>query len=280
MQQPSSSTSSPAAQAVRHTAGGTVRVFLAEALLLPTGLITAAYLTRPLGPAGYGLFTLAAMLTTWIAQSAASLFSRTTIKFVSKAEDWRPVGTTVLRVYLACGLSTALLLWGTAEPIAALFGEPKLPIYLQLFAADLVLFSLVQAPRGILIGAGQFRKRAIASAIRWPVRLLLIILLVEMGLSVSGAILGSVGATLVELAVCRFYVRPTLFSASAFPVRKLWSYATLLLLYALSVRLFTSASSPSSRWRRYLSGRASTGRRSLPKGWRSCRCHGPSRTQV
>jgi hypothetical protein len=34
----------------RQTVRGAVVVFLAEALILPTGLITAAYLTRKLGP--------------------------------------------------------------------------------------------------------------------------------------------------------------------------------------------------------------------------------------
>jgi O-antigen/teichoic acid export membrane protein len=39
----------------RHVLDGTIRVFLAEALLLPTGLLTTAFLTRRLGPEGYGL---------------------------------------------------------------------------------------------------------------------------------------------------------------------------------------------------------------------------------
>ncbi len=37
------------------TADGTIWGFLAEALILPTGLISAAYLARALGPDGYGV---------------------------------------------------------------------------------------------------------------------------------------------------------------------------------------------------------------------------------
>lgn len=73
----------------RQTADGTIWGFLAEALVLPTGLITAGYLTRHLGPEGYGLFTLAATLIGWVTFSTTSLFSRTTIKFISEANDWR-----------------------------------------------------------------------------------------------------------------------------------------------------------------------------------------------
>jgi len=42
----------------RHLLTGTIRIFLAEALILPTGFITAIYLARSLGPAGYGIFAL------------------------------------------------------------------------------------------------------------------------------------------------------------------------------------------------------------------------------
>ncbi len=35
---------------------GTIAIFAAEALVLPTGLLIVAILTRRSGPAGYGLF--------------------------------------------------------------------------------------------------------------------------------------------------------------------------------------------------------------------------------
>ncbi|MBI3058601.1 MAG: oligosaccharide flippase family protein, partial [Deltaproteobacteria bacterium] len=83
-----------------------------------------------------------------------------------------------------------------------------------------------------------FRQRAFAGASHWIARLLLIVILVELGLSVPGAILGSIGASLVELAIGRFYVRPSLFHRTAFPVRQLWEYAAPLFLFAVSLRLY------------------------------------------
>ena len=84
---------------------GTIRVFLAESLFPLTGLITASFLARQLGAANYGLFTLSAMLIAWIEFSITSLFGRATIKFVSEAEDWRPVAATVIRHYLVISCS-------------------------------------------------------------------------------------------------------------------------------------------------------------------------------
>lgn len=220
-----------------HMVVGTIRVFLGEMLLLPTGLLTAAYLTRKLAPEGYGLFTVAATLVAWIEWSITAIFARAAFKLIGEADDWRPVGAAVARLHVVIGGATALALWLCANPIAVLLKAPALAGYLRLFAIDIPIFSLAQAHRSILVGIGNFRQRAMVTAIRWIARLLFIVILVQMGLSIPGAIIGSIGASLIELAVCRFYVQPSLFGRINFPSRQLWEYAAPLLLYAVSMRL-------------------------------------------
>ena len=83
------------------TLAGTVRLLAAEALVFPTGLVTAAYLTRRLGADGYGVFSLAALIITWVQWSAVSLLSRSTILSVRQAVDWKPLGTRILQIHLA-----------------------------------------------------------------------------------------------------------------------------------------------------------------------------------
>jgi O-antigen/teichoic acid export membrane protein len=216
---------------------GVIRGFLAEALFPLTGLITAAFLTRRLGPEGYGLLTLAAALVAWLEWTVGSLFSRATIKLVGEAEDWRPVGATLVRLHLIWGCSAALLLWLVASPIAVLFDEPALAGYLGLFALEIPISNLARVHTNILVGIGSFRARALARAGRWIARLVIIVVLVELGFSVPGAILGSIGASLVELAIGRLCVRPSLSSGSPFPARRLWAEAVPLFLFALSLTL-------------------------------------------
>jgi O-antigen/teichoic acid export membrane protein len=210
-------------------------ILLAEALFIPTGLLTAAFLTRRLGPHGYGLFTLAVTLVSSAEWCVPSLFSRATIKLISEAQDWRPIGATILRLYLIAGGSVALLLYLLVIPCATLLHEPDLASALRLFVFDVPLFCLAQAHRSILIGIGGFRQKALASAGRWIARPCLIVLLVELGFSITGAILGSMGALLVELAISRSYVRPRLLYATHVPTRQLWHYSVPLFLSALSV---------------------------------------------
>ncbi len=225
-------------QSGRHLLNGLIWVFLAEALVLPTGVVTAAFLTRKLGPQAYGLFTLATMVVGWIEWTVTSIFARATVKLVSETRDWQPVATVVMRLHLLASGSAALLLWLFAPLVASLLGESVLVSYLRLFAIDIPLFSLGQAQRDILVGMGDFRERALGRAARWIAKMALIILLVEVGLSVPGAILGSIGASLVQLALGRYYIPFFLFRRSNFSINYLWIYAAPLFLVSLTLRIY------------------------------------------
>ena len=106
---------------------GTVRVFMAESLLIPSGLLMAAYLARRLGPGGYGIFTVAAALVAWIEWSLTAMFARASVKFVADARDWRPIGSTILSVHLFLSIAAALLLWLAAPLLAGFLDTPELP---------------------------------------------------------------------------------------------------------------------------------------------------------
>nr|MBA3243332.1 oligosaccharide flippase family protein [Acidobacteriota bacterium] len=219
--------------------GGTARIFAAEALLVPTGLVTAAFLSRRFGPEGYGLLTLASVLVVWVESNVAAALSRPAIKLVGDGDDWRPVGAAVLRLYIVVGLGLALALWAASQALAAALGEPALAGYLKVLALDVPLFCAAQAHRNIIVGLGRFRERALVSAWRWVARLLLVVVFVLVEGSPAGALWGSVCASLVELVVCRRYARPRLFGRGAYPARRLCGYALPLVVSALCVSLYS-----------------------------------------
>jgi len=221
----------------RNAVAGTLGVSLADMLILPTGLITTVYLTRRLGPESYGLYTLAATMIAWTSWTVSSLFSRTTVKFVAEADDWRPVGAALMRLCVLTSIGIMLVLLVVAGPLATLLHEPRLAAYLRLFSLEVPLFVLAQGHRNILVGIGALRERALISAGRWISRLLLIVLLVQMGMSVTGAIVGSVAASAVELLIARRYVRPSLWGPVSSLLRSPWAYGLPLLLAAVSLRL-------------------------------------------
>jgi len=218
-----------------HLLQGSILVLLAEALLPLTGIVTAAFLTRSLGAADYGLLTLAATFISWIELAINSLFSRATVKVIGDAEDWRPAGASLLRLHVWISAGAMIVCWILAKPTAALLNEPAMAGYLALFALDIPIFSLANCHRSMLVGRGQYRCRAGASASRWITRLVLIIVLVKLGFSVRGAIVGSIGASLAELAIARYYIRPGWPQRGTTP-SAIWDYALPVFFSALALR--------------------------------------------
>jgi O-antigen/teichoic acid export membrane protein len=68
----------------------------------------------------------------------------------------------------------------------------------------------------------------------------LILLFVEMGLSVPGAILGSLGAAVVELAINRRYIKPPFLGHIAVPTKPFYDLGLLLGLSSLLFLIFSS----------------------------------------
>jgi O-antigen/teichoic acid export membrane protein len=228
------------AQPGRHLLDGTARVFLAGLLLPLTGIITAAFLTRRLGAEGYGLLVLSTTLFVWVELTINALYSRATIKFVGEAKDWLPIGTTVIRLYLLAGIGGGLLLGLLAFPVAWLVDEPVLAPYLALYALQVPISSLSQGHQNILIGIGGFRQKALSNAGRWIARLALILFLVQIGLSVPGAILGSIGASVVELAITRRFIRPPFLGHIAVYTRPFFALGILLGFSSLLIQIFSN----------------------------------------
>ena len=198
----------PALEGWSNLWSGSALILLADLLMVPTGLATVAVLTRWLGPEGYGRFALAASLIAGVEWGLASILSRPTIHGLSHASDWRPVARTLLGWHLILAVAVLSVLWILARPLAELLREPMLFTYLALFACDLPFFLLAQAYRNILTGRGQFAARALTGASRWLARLVLIAIAVGIGLSIPAAIVASIGASIVELAIGRWALGP------------------------------------------------------------------------
>lgn len=227
-----------APSATQELFGGSARVFVAEAISLPTGLVTAAFLARQFGPSGYGVFTLTMAIVAWLEWTLASLFARPAVKLVADAKDWRPASALVLRMYTASGLLGLAALWLSAGPLASLMHEPSLTRHLHVLALDVPLFMMTQAHQQILVGTGAYAKRATVAAWRWTGRMVLVLILVGAGYSIDGALAAIVGASVLELVAARRYVKPSFRGAADGDARTMWAYALPLFAAALSLRLF------------------------------------------
>ncbi len=219
-------------------ATGALKGFAAHALRLPVGLLIAAFLSRRLGPEDYGLLTVATAIVVWIELSIALLFSRTTTKFVAETDAWRAVASGLLQAQMLISLAAAGLLIAAAPLLGAWLRSPELGAYLRLFAIDIPIFSLGRIHLAIATGRGAFGLRAWLIACRPAAQLVLILILVGGGLSIRGAILAVIGASIVKLAVARVFVRPALWGRFPLPLRRLGGFALPVFLYSAGMQLF------------------------------------------
>lgn len=211
---------------------------VAEGLALPTGLLTAVFVARTLGPAAYGLLAIATSFVAVLEWMVAALLSRAVIKVVGESEAWRPLAVTAIRLHLVIGLALTAIVMLTAGPLAALLGEPSLAWYLRGFALELPLFALLSAARNVQAGTGDFGVRALSSGIRWIARLILVVGFVWAGFGIPGAIAGSVAAVLVGSVVGQATLGVPWWRGPAAPAARLWSLAAPFFLLALSLRLY------------------------------------------
>lgn len=218
--------------------GGTAAVMLGEGISLPAALVTAAVLTRGLGPEGYGRFTVAATLVTTLEWLLVAIYAKVVVKFVAEANDWRPVAATAFRAYVYSGLAIAAVLFAVAGPLAALLNDELLAPHLQLFAVEIPLFAAFIACRNVLAGLGSYRQQALAGAVRWLGRMSLIIALIHLGWAVRGAILGSIGGIVLALSVALGFVGRDVLGRPGFPLRSIAHLALPAFLLMLTVRLF------------------------------------------
>ncbi len=226
------------AQPGRHMMEGSIRNLMAEALFPLTALITAGFLTRQLGPSGYGLLVLAVSIVLLIQWCLNAIFARATIKHVSEAADWGPIGTAAANLQLMAGTGAMLATWILALPFGRLSGEPDLAWYVGIMAVDIPLACLVQSHRHILTGLGRFGQLGLLSASRWMVRLLFIVVFVLAGWGITGAIFGMITGTLGELLLARRVIHPVLFRWVSWAQWPLWDYALPLFVSSVCGAVF------------------------------------------
>ncbi len=222
----------------RHLFSGIGLRFLGEALILPTGLITAAFLSRTFGPNGYGLITLCIVIVSWLEWGINSVLARSAIHYVATKEDWQPAAGKIVQWHLILSLLAAAALGFAAPHIAQALNQPELRSLLRLLAIDIPFFCVGNAHYNLLVARQRYLPCAILSSVRSLARLAFIVAFVLGGLGISGVLWGLIGSSIATLIGCRFYVRPSFLKPLRVPMPDFWNAATWLFGYALCLRFF------------------------------------------
>ena len=214
----------------------------AELLVFPTGIITAAFLTRALGVEVYGQLSLIFALIALPAWTASTVVSgRAAVKLISGAADPLGPSSLILTANLGIGVLVASIFALLSGQIAGLAGQPALGPFLLLASVEIGMLPIVRAYRDILTGQGHYEESGLARAVFHISRLFGVVLLVLAGWNVVGVIVANILARAAEIVWCRRYVRPPLFKGSLGTWRDLLGIVPGVLVYALCLQTFNNA---------------------------------------
>lgn len=203
----------------------------ADALLPITGFVVAVYLTRTLGPAQYGLYSVLFTIVLSFNFVISSACRQATIRRIALEEDWSPAAAEALRVHLILGIICSAGLFLAAPLFAIMLRLPEVTPLLRLYATEILFFSLVAPHRLTLIARGLFNLRALLGCVNRIGRMLFILVFVASGLSVEGAILGNIMAVVVELIATRVLSPIPLGLVYRINLAKLLRFALPLMVY-------------------------------------------------
>lgn len=184
-----------------NVARGALLGIAGQAWHLLTVLLLYRFLAVRLGPSGFGEWRLALSVLIWFEIFINSGLVKVTTKAISET----PVGRQkVVRAgYIAQALVamlTFVALEVTAPLIARLLSSPDLSTLLRIAALDIPLYAAFMLAASVVLGEERFERQALAWIIYATAKFAAIIVLVAVGFSVPGALVGNALSSLVGFA--------------------------------------------------------------------------------
>jgi len=224
----------------RATARGTVKIALSMGVAAVAGLVLHVYLARALQPELYGIVAVVTSVIVWWEAATGALVRQATERMVAGAgEAWRGVAGSSVRTALATSIVVAAASFAVAPLIGSALEDPRLTGYIRLMSLDIPLWVLWVAWTAVLNGQRHYGRRALSTAAYWAGKAVLICGLVALGWSVTGAIIGSICASIVGLVVA-WALAGVRLPRPSLPTRELMLFGLPLMALAIADRLMLS----------------------------------------
>jgi O-antigen/teichoic acid export membrane protein len=192
-------------------------------VMLGAGFAQFLYLTRSLGPAGYGLYSVAFSINQFIVLLLEPVVNSGLVPMLAGESFGREFARTCLRISLGTGLLLTLLWWIGAPTIAGLLQTPELVGPLRCLAPAVLLQLLALHSTHCLMGEGHFYAPASSFSLMWLTRLVAGWALVEHGWGAVGAAAAiplSFGVQFVANQLCG---ASWVWHSGTLPLRDWWS---------------------------------------------------------
>jgi stage V sporulation protein B len=176
---------------------GTAFVLVGQATFVFGGYLLHFYLSRAIDPVPYGTYGLIMNVLTWIESALNSSLPWAVRKFLPADPE---AGHDILGTGLKWQLVIGVVLYAAAMVAAPWFSaairDNSLTFYLRLAFADILLMGLYTLYRAALNGLRLFAAQGASMVVYTLAKLVSSLLLIQLGYSLSGAIVGNAIGTL------------------------------------------------------------------------------------
>jgi O-antigen/teichoic acid export membrane protein len=171
------------------------------------GYVIAVTLARELGPSDYGIYGVIMSVLVWLEMASASGIPAATARLLPEYESRAAeLEQTAKAFLLAVCLALFVLCWFLAPWLTALFHIPAGTTLFRIAILDLPLTGVYNAYQGILNGHRRFGVLSVGFITYSLTKVAGILALVALGLSVSGALVVNVLATVGVMVYMAFRV--------------------------------------------------------------------------
>lgn len=177
-------------------------MLVARIVFLATGFFVSIVLARGLGPAEFGVYGVIMSLLLGIEMVLAAGIPNATTKVLHDyPDDSQHVEITAQLLLVTWAVLLFVVCWVAAPTLAQWFKVPSGTPLFRLAALDIPLMAVYLGYQGILNGRRMFGLLSVGLTIHTTTKFLGILILLGLGLSVAGALIAHVVATVVVLVV-------------------------------------------------------------------------------
>lgn len=219
---------------------GTTLLLVSQVIFIASGYGLHIYLGRTLGVANYGIFVVILSLMTVVNLILTTGIPQAASKFISENEnDAARVEYSITRLQFVFSLSIFIIYFISANQIAMLLNDPSLEDYIRISAFVIPSYAMYSVFAGYLNGRRRYSEQSKATIAYSIAKLTFIFVLVLLGFSVYGAVLGFVLAPIIGLIV-GLYCTGFRKSGSGYDFKKIFGFAIPIILFSASMNFIGS----------------------------------------
>jgi len=184
-----------------NVARGSLLGIAAQAWHLLTAFFLYAFLARQLGPAHFGEWRVVLSVLAWFEIFLTSALIQVTTKALTERPAERPrIARSAYFAQSLVALAVFALVQLLAGPIGRGLSDPALGTFLRIAALDIPLYAIFMVSTSVLLGGERFERQTVSWIIYATAKFVCIAVLVAIGFSVEGALIGNALSSLVGIA--------------------------------------------------------------------------------